>query len=159
MSEREDFYIGYQPRASNATALLMRRLTLVLLVIALLISLVFVLSQQPFAASYFEFGRARGFSGTIIERPLPMVRIPRAGGNSASSYTLVGAGKHGAGGEVAGLEGRTVRLNGTIIHRDGMTMIEVAPGSVRPTDQVPGSVAESPEDLGAAVFSGEIVDS
>jgi len=54
--------------------------------------------------------------------------------------------------------GRRVELEGTLVWRDGRTMVELAAGSLRPLEAEPGP---SPplESLGRRVLRGEIVDS
>src|SRR6185369_14979761 len=74
------------------------------------------------------------------------------------SYALVAEGKHGAQTAVAGLDGKMIKLRGTLIHRDSIEMIEVAAGSVQVIGQDAASAPAS-EDLGRQSLTGEIVDS
>jgi hypothetical protein len=75
---------------------------------------------------------------------------------------LVAPGKHGAAVEVADYDNQRVRLQGALIYRDGMMMIEVVPRSLvslnADTSKLP-TITPSPEALGAFTLVGEIVDS
>jgi len=117
--------------------------------------------QGPFDPGVFEFGVVRSFEGLIQEGPYPMLLVERPGdsGDAAvSDFFLVRVGKHGAADEVAGLDGRQVRLEGSLIYREGKTMIEVVGGSVEPLGD-PTRRPRGSEDLGIQTLSGEIVDS
>jgi hypothetical protein len=76
-SEREDFYVGYLPRAPRAVAKRTRRLTAALIICALAAAALFVWGQREFAASYFEFGQYRQFEGVVRERPYPSLSVSR----------------------------------------------------------------------------------
>jgi len=75
-----------------------------------------------------------------------------------SSYLLVAPGKHGAGGLLAGFDGRAIRLKASLIYRDGATMLEIVPSSLQPSVNAP---VRPPDliDMGAVTLAGEIVDS
>ncbi|MFN7936584.1 MAG: hypothetical protein U0R19_24895 [Bryobacteraceae bacterium] len=147
---REDeFYVGYLPQAPVGVARVVRRAVIGLLVMVVLLSVVMVLAQMPFAASSFEYGVVREFAGVLYEQPFPHVVT------NEGTFLLAGAGKRGSR-EVAGHDGQDVRLRGSRILRAGLTMIEVETGSVRF-----GAASHGPEkvvDLGRGALSGEIVD-
>lgn len=152
------FYVGYVARSAQAVARFIRpRLTLLAVSLAAL-SVLAAAAGAPLGNGRFEYGTVRSFEGRIIESPYPVLAVRRAEASRAawSYYLLAGPGKHGAGAEVAGLDGKTVRLTGTAAHRDGETLIEVA---ARP-DTLPGD--SQPLDsliaLGSVTLSGEIVD-
>jgi hypothetical protein len=158
MTETE-FYVGYFPRAGAALAgFLRRRIVSLITIIAALAAGAALLSPR-LGSGRFEYGLSRNFDGRVIESPYPVLAVPRPGSAHPawSYYVLVGQGKHGAAPAVRGLDGRDVRLSGTLIHRDGNTAIEVVdqpaarPGPDRPLDPI--------EDLGNIVLTGEIVDS
>lgn len=71
---------------------------------------------------------------------------------------LVAPFKHGAAELVQGQDGRRVRLAGTLIHRDGIRMIEVRPESVEPASPEGRRASTAPVASGLATISGEIVD-
>ncbi len=156
----DDFYIGYQRRAPAGLGKFLRRAVVALGAGAALVAVVLAALQGEFDPGVFEFGVVRELAGVVHERPHPLLLVERPGdaGGEPSRYLLVGEGKHGADGEVAGLDGRRVRLRGTLIHRQGQTMVEVVGGSVEPIG-APVAVAAAAVDLGRQTLRGEIVDS
>jgi hypothetical protein len=149
MSDPE-FYVGYVPRAPCGLASRMKQACIALLLMAAAVALVLVFSQQPFADSRFEWGQAREFAGVVRATPVPMLI-------GSQPYLLVGPGKHGVGGAVASLDGRSVRLRGSLIERGDQRAIEVLP------DSIDAGSAAAPRGattvLGPAELTGEIVDS
>jgi hypothetical protein len=79
--------------------------------------------------------------------------------NRQSSFLLVAPGKHGLSGAVKGLEGKSVRLKGSLIERGRDRMLEVLPESLRETAPLPNHAASEPVGLGPVRLRGEIVDS
>ncbi|HSB53446.1 MAG TPA: hypothetical protein VLD58_03785 [Gemmatimonadales bacterium] len=158
MTETE-FYVGYFPKAGAALARFLRRRILFLVIALAVLAAALALLAPRLGRGMFEYGLMRDFDGRVIESPYPVLAVARPGSARPawSYYVLVGPGKHGAGRSVVGLDGRSVHLSGTLIHRDGSTAIEVAG---RPTAR---SGADQPldpiEDLGDMVLTGEIVDS
>jgi len=167
MPERNDeFYVGYLPTAPRGFASRARFATTVILALATLLALVLVSSQGQFAKSEFEFGVYRDFSGVVDARPYPTLLVERPGASDAASrfsrYHLVAFGKRGAHELVSRYDGRSVRLQGSLIYRAGHTMIEIVDGSVEPLDGDPGEALRPlpgrEEDLGEMTLVGEIVD-
>jgi hypothetical protein len=71
-------------------------------------------------------------------------------------YLPVAPGKHGVEAALAGLDGHHLRLRGSLIEREELSMIEVLPETVHAgsTDRR----ASHSVSFGAAEFTGEIVD-
>ena len=162
-----EFYVGYLPKAPQTIARFVRRIVLGLGLLAVSVALVLVLGQMPFANSAFEFGKLRTFEGIIETRPYPTLLVARPGETGPgqvgeeekySRYLLVAPGKHGADDLVTALDGKQVSLQGQLIYREGGTMIEIAPGSIKLPHTSPVSQAAM-RDLGAVTVMGEIVDS
>src|SRR6266478_839071 len=157
-----DFYVGYLPKAPTALAGFVRKVIIVLGLLALTAALVFVIGQKPFADSAFEYGKVRSFEGVVETRPFPTLLVERPGEvgqqEKYSRYLLVAPGKHGADDFAASFDGKQVRLQGQLIYRDGATMVEIAPGSIAVVDAAP-AVQEATGDLGTVTVTGEIVDS
>jgi hypothetical protein len=151
---QSEFFVGYLPQQPPATARRVRGAVLAVSAAGLLLAGVLVLGQQPLPEAAFDYGRARPFSGTLQERPVPTLW---AGAASPDGYLLVAPGKHGAGMLVAGLEGRGVDLQGKLIQRDGVGMIEIVPGTLRPSGAA-GPAPPAAERLGRVRLVGEIVD-
>ncbi len=157
-----DFYVGYLPKAPTALARFVRRVIVVLGLLAVTTSLVLIVSQMPFANSTFEYGKVRSFEGIVVTQPFPTLLVARPGEigqqDKYSRYLLVAPGKHGADELVASFDGKQVRLQGQLIYREGGTMVEITPGSVSIVNTAPAA-QETTRNLGAVSLTGEIVDS
>lgn len=158
MSEAE-FYIGYQAEAPSGLARFIRLCVVGLAAVALAVAGVLAGSQGDFGDGVFEFGSRTTLEGRLSIEPVPALLVDRRGGAS-SHYLLVAPGKFGAGELVEPLAGRRVRLEGTLVHRDGRTLVELVPDSIEPLDDT--VVTPDPlrwTDLDERTFVGEIVDS
>ncbi|HEY6904984.1 MAG TPA: hypothetical protein VI216_11800 [Candidatus Acidoferrales bacterium] len=157
-----EFYIGYLPKAPVGIRRRVLALVILLLVLCTACAFLFAKSQKTFANSLFEFGKERVFEGTIEEAPYPILSIKRPGASLSSAayshYLLVAAGKHGANAQVAKYVGKDVRLRGSLIYRDGQTMIELVNGSIAEVASAQRP-PEAPSMLGEFTLTGEIVDS
>ncbi len=162
MNEDADFYVGYLPHSPTSLRRFVQRIVLALGLLVILVAGLLALLQMPFAKSYFEFGKQRDFQGTLIAEPYPtlIVRRPgQAGPNEAvSAYLLVAPGKHGADTLIRSSTGKHVTLHGQLIYREGHTMIEIEPGSIRVAESLPATAMQT-RDLGPLTLTGEIVDS
>jgi nitrite reductase/ring-hydroxylating ferredoxin subunit/DMSO/TMAO reductase YedYZ heme-binding membrane subunit len=152
------FYVGYLPQAPAPVARFVRRVVVLIAVVALGLAVVLVVAQAPFAAARFEYGTHRMFHGTVREHPYPFLQTEAEDGGAPRIVPLVAPGKHGAAALTAGFDGRAVSLEGTLIEREGRTMVEVVPGSVRERAGGAPPVLML-EELGETTLSGEIVDS
>jgi len=157
-----DFYVGYLPKAPAVLARFVRRIVIMLSLLAVTVAVLLAFGQMPFANSAFEYGKLRPFDGIVEARPYPTLVVARPGETGRqgeySRYLLVGPGKHGADDLVAGFDGKQVHLVGQLVYRGGRTMVEVTGGSIIPVDGGPAN-QEITRDLGAVTVSGEIVDS
>lgn len=157
-----DFYVGYLPKAPTALARFVRKVVIVLGLLAVTAALVLVVGQMPFARSAFEYGKLSSFEGIVVTRPFPTLLVTRPGQVANqykySRYLLVAPGKHGADDLMASFDGKQVRLQGQLIYREGGTMLEIAPSSIAVIDTAP-TIQEMTRDLGTVTLTGEIVDS
>ncbi len=162
--DNDEFYVGYRPQAPARTAQYVRRRVVALMLVAALLAVVLVAAQDRFAQAWFEFGNHRSFDGYVSEFPYPTLLVERPHAEDSavpfSRYLLSVPGKYGAQEALAGLDGKRVRLSGTLIYRDDQTMVEVLPDSVQTLE---GLRADAPAaetaSLGSFRLSGEIVDS
>jgi len=167
----DEFYVGYLPRAPRGIAARVRWATAALGLVAAAVAVLLVHGQRGFDPGTHEYGVVREFRGVIRERPYPLLQLPRPGrpdravadSASDSTYYLTARGKAGAAALVAGLDGRPVRLRGSLVHRDALTMVEIA-GEVEPlagqaASELEGLPAPPVADLGERTLTGEIVDS
>lgn len=105
-----------------------------------------VAARRPFSTARFEFGTTPSFEGWVEARPYPTLLVDRPDGGHSRE-------------QVAGLEGKRVRLDGSLIYRDDQTMIELS-GTPSEIDAGAGRPAEGwSEDLGVHTYVGGIVDS
>lgn len=156
----DDFYTGYLPQAPEGIARHVRRAVILGLAVVAGVAVLAATSQRPFATAFFEFGTPRSFEGIVEVEPVPMLRVQRPGSTVPSRYFLVAFGKRGADAQVRGLHGKRVKLEGTLIHRDDQTMIELVDGTVE--EQASGGAsptASRRQNLGQLTLRGEIVDS
>ena len=152
--EPSDFYIGYEPRMAPALARRIRAAAVVLLAIAVVLPVVLIAAHDRFAPGVFEFGRTRVVEGRLVEFPYPALDVsPR------EFYWLVGPGKHGSSALVRGLDGRSVRVRGSLIERDGEKMLQLAPDDI---ETLAGSSETKPSAtvrIRTVSVVGELVDS
>jgi hypothetical protein len=148
----DDFYVGYLRKAPAGLGKLVARIAAGIVLAGLVVSAVLILGQPQFAASKFEYGEYRDYAGVIEEWPCPILVTDDA------SFLLVAPGKHGLSDTVKGLQGKHVRLKGSLIERAPDRMIEVIPGSIAADARQSQLAARGVIDLGPVTLRGEIVD-
>ena len=158
MAAGVDFYIGYLPRAPKTVAGFIIRVMIGFTALGLAICLALIFGQQPFPRAVFEFQQYRDFAGVIEANPYPALLVARPTATTFSRYLLVDTGKHGADVSIHGFAGKQVSLRGSLIYRDGQTMIELVPGTLAFQSQTPVQPSTAIE-LGPVTVVGEIVDS
>ena len=166
---REAFYVGYQDRAPAVLGRFLRRVVLLLILAAIGVAVLLVVLQAPFDPGVFEFGVVKRYQGVLVEDPVPLLVIDQpvgVGGEITSRFLLVAFGKQGAEPEIEGLAGQEVRLDGSLIYREGVAMLELVAGSVEALppggsaqEGPPAAPLAAPIDLGRQTLRGEIVDS
>jgi hypothetical protein len=160
-SQEREFYIGYLDPAPFGPRRFRRRVVSILAVAVVAVAITLAASQQPFAPGVFEFLNYRTLEGVIDETPYPSLLVERPGavGAGYSRYFLVAEGKAGAGSEVAGLDGKRVTAEGTLIYLNGQTLFEIKPGSIGADTRTGRLEKPAAEALGEVTLEGEIVDS
>lgn len=162
MKREDDFFVGYLPTPPGVSKR-MNRIVTALAISVLAIAATVGIAQHGFAHSRFEFGQYRSFEGVLLERPYPMLLVMRPGDTRHSSpfsvYLLVDQFKYGANDRVRGFNGQRVSLEGELIYREGSSMIELKPGSIRKMNPADPSGAPALISFGPLTLTGEIVDS
>ena len=161
--DEEEFFIGYAPPMPPRLGRFVRRVVIGIGCFVVIVAVTLASGHLRLEGGTFEFGHPKSFSGTIVERPYPGLRLDGVGSNVEPWPLLVAPGKHGADALVRGLDGRHITLTGTRIQRGAHTMIEVEPASL------PSRVSEAASmvatalleqsDKAAVELTGEIVDS
>lgn len=157
------FYVGYADAIPTETRAFLRPRMVAVFAFAILLVAAVAASQRPFEPSVYEFGVVREFSGWISTKPTPALIALRPGNTAhcgaVSTFPLVQPGKFGALDLVEPLEGKHVKLKGTLVHREGSAMIEVVPDSVFDSQLGQTPHVSQNESLGMQRLEGEIVDS
>lgn len=158
----DDFYIGWQAAAPSGLTRFVRRRVLTLLTASAALGAVLALARAPFSSARFEYGVVRSFAGRLEHIPYPTLVVARPGAEgSASRWLLTVFGKRGAEGATAAHDGHDVRFEGSLIHRDGVTMVELLPETLvdlGTADTRPSAIAASVPGGMPTRFEGEIVD-
>ena len=132
--DRDEFFIGYAPPMPPRLARYVFRVVVGLVCAVLIWGITVAAGHVPLEGGTFEFGHPQRFTGTLVERPYPALRLDGENGNATPWLLLVAPGKHGADGIIVGWDRRHVTLEGTRIHRNAHTMIEIDPASLRAAD-------------------------
>ena len=160
MPERDDeLYVGYLPQAPPGVAAWTRRVVALVFVVVAALAVVLAAAQRPFSKAVFEFGVERRFEGVMRADPHPVLEVARPGvapdSGTVSRYLLVNPFKHGA--EIGGHDGERVRLSGSLIYRDDLTMLEILPEETEPLER--GAPPSPERHFGPHTLVGRIVDS
>jgi hypothetical protein len=172
MMDNNEFYIGWQPKASAANARFIRGVIVILLLIMLVVAILLAVQQRKFSTGQFEFGRLTEVKGLYQRLPVPAVKVMTskdAVGNSGFiTIPLVGYGKSGAEGVIAELEKQSgtsfdqkeVVFRGTLIYNDGKTLLQIDRHD-HPMVRVAAAKTPIPviqKQLGTVELTGEILD-
>jgi nitrite reductase/ring-hydroxylating ferredoxin subunit len=154
-----EFYVGYLKRVPSGIARFTRTAASALALFVPVATAIMAAAQSPVDRGEYEFGVSRRFTGTLFEQPLPLLRVSSAGGGTLS-FPLVGPGKSGLPAFAHGHSGQKVEFRGSLIIRDGLTMIEVNDeASFHTVDGAVATPAPSRvESLGRVKLAGELVD-
>ena len=160
-----EFYVGWEERAPRSSVRSLRVVISLVLLFSFGSAWVLGRGNAKLPVAGFDFGAPRSFVGTLFGAPVPLLSVERPGlvqsFPATSEYPLTGFGKFGAEPLIAPYLGKRVALEGTLIYRDGKTLIELVQGSIRPMEGE-GRRASAPpvaERLGIHTLRRSIVDS
>lgn len=170
---KDEFYIGWMPDAPNSFAKHVRKVIIVLVILAVAGGIVLSLGQKKFDTSNFEFGQLTEVKGIYHQFPVPSLKVMTKqdafGNTSYITMPLVGYGKFGAEGVIAELEKeknasfdkKQVTFKGTLLYSDGKTLMQIDKNDqplidVSNTDEKISSVEI--KELGTVQLTGEVLD-
>lgn len=162
--DRGDFYVGYLKMPATLRAFVIRVLP-VLLAATAAVAFFLSYSQGDPGNGVWEDNALPSFVGRAETSPYPLIRVStddRAA--PVATMLLVGEGKHGGSQSVEALAGRFVRIEGTVLTRDHVQLLEVAkvtevdPRAALASKTAARLMSTSVEPLGKATLRGEIID-
>lgn len=130
----DEFFIGWE-RPPQGYARRVKHLALVLCGLSSVLALLVAIRQQSPGRGEWETGQTLSIEGIAFCRPYPMLRaMNRSPGGPVRTYLIVSAGKFGAAERMQAYDSQPVRLTGTLLHRDGRRMLELAelPDAIAP---------------------------
>lgn len=169
--ELDEFYVGYKAKAPPSYAQRIKLFVSLLIIAIPVLAFVITKGERSFATSSFELGQLTELEGVLTMSPFPMLKMDlgtdRRGNKVYQSVLLIGFGKFGAEPTIAAmeakqgekLEGKKVKLEGTLIYHDGKTLLELTK-KVNALKEVKESLPlnSSRTDFGEITLSGEIAD-
>ncbi len=135
--DKNEFYIGWQPKAPGSFVKHVRKVLIVLMILVIATGIVLGLQQRKFSTASFEFGQLTEVKGIFQQFPVPSLKVVSKqdvlGHTSYITMPLVGYGKFGAEGVIAELENeksmslnnKELTLKGTLLYSDGKTLLQI----------------------------------
>jgi hypothetical protein len=128
LPDRDEFFIGWLP-APRRYVRFLRPLVGVLLLASVGAAVLVATRQRDPGPGRWDNDGIVTFSGVAEVGPYAAVRVPgERPGDPPRTLLLVEEGKFGAPPRVAPLRDQAVRVTGTLLHRDGRALLELAAG-------------------------------
>ena len=156
--KQNEFYVGYHDKMPFGIKSFIKLKISMVAILTVFISMILVLTQKAFYPSQFEYLNYQSFTGIILEKPYPMLLVNQPV-KGKSAYYLVDFGKFGASQSVKSLNGRSVKLSGSLIYRDNQTMLEIESGKIEIIENTDSVFTNESEISSNVTLVGEIVDS
>ena len=103
-----DFYIGWMPAAPGSFVKHIRKVIIVLFLLAIAVGVVVALLQKQFSTAVFEYGHLTRVKGIYLQHPVPSIKVIAQkdpfGRSTYLTMPLVGYGKFGAEGTISEIE-------------------------------------------------------
>lgn len=131
---KNEFYIGYIPKAPKGIARFVIAFVVVLFVIMGALSYFLSTSHDHITNGTYEYGELTEVTGVIRMEPVPHIRILADNeGKVGKNIMLIDFGKFGARTSVESMQEKIgddissyeVKIRGTLIYQDGMTLMEL----------------------------------
>lgn len=160
-ARHDEFFVGYLP-APARTVRLMRVIAVALCIAAVIIAIAIATLRRPPGRGTWDDATKRTFTGVITASPFPALHLTEPAGDLpvGTALLLVDEGKFGAR-RAIDLRGKRSRVQGFLLQRDKLAMIELAPDPealASITDTLPAPAPEPSEASNAIELTGEIVD-
>lgn len=161
--DKDEFYIGYSNKLDKGIGHFIKRVVLLIFVIMVGLVVLWSTNQEFANEGKFELGTKIELKGVLIAHPYPMLRI-EANQQVGRDVLLLGFGKFGAEQSLAQLDdnkldGKQLKITGTLIYYDGKTLFEIdsdVEQNVEVGDYIGYDYKE--ESLGLVNLKGEVVD-
>lgn len=156
-----DFFVGYLPTPPR-TARRMRIIAIALCIASIIAAIAITTLRRNPGRGTWDDSTKRTFTGIITTSPFPSLHLTEAAGDLpiGTALLLVEEGKFGARRAVA-FDGKRSRVQGFLLQRDQLAMIELTPeldALVHITDTSPATTPATIEASGSIELTGEIVD-
>lgn len=173
MNNKDDFYIGWQANAPVSFAKKVKQFVIALAVLVPILAFTLVSQQRGFSSSNFEFGELTTIQGILSLEPVPMLKVQNGrdafGNHIVQTILLVGFGKFGAtetlqkierrGDVWTSLNNRRIKLNGTLIYKEGKILLELTEGTNSIVEvSTSSSIEPKKNEYGQISLKGEIMD-
>ena len=159
MSERDDFFIGWEEKVSPPLGSFVRKITIGVLFLVLVIAVMAAAFQQTIGSGSWNL-EVKEFSGVFINSPVPLLVVSDESGDDFGVYYLVSEFKHGIPTKMAEENHlHKVTLQGSLIKNDHGQMIEVVAGSIAEVDGAQTNPLQMTMIADDFTICGEIVDS
>ncbi len=169
---KNEFYIGYQPKAPEQTASFIKKVIGVVGLGICVVALILAWGQKKFSPSVFDYGINSTVEGYYFEKPVPHIAVPlginSAGREFFQNVLLVGFGKAGATNVMTklqsrkgkSLEGAKVELTGFMIYGNGKALLQVTEEDNSNIVFLSGATApvQILDSMSVTTLNGEIVD-
>ncbi len=165
MPKNDEFYVPYIEGSLGAkTKKILKRFTVVVMLLIIASALLFSFSQKPFKNSTFELTSVTKITGIFHENPYPMLRVEVAK-NTFKNILLLGFGKSSANPfleklqhEVKNLNGKTLSIEGNLIYYNGKTLIQITDDEKVTLVSNTEVKIPSKETISEMTLQGEIID-
>ena len=161
---KNDFYVGYLPKAPKRVARFVLIIVLVLFLIGGGMGYFLSFSHRTINNGVYEFGELTEITGKLHLDPIPYIRIKEGG--IGKNIMLIDFGKFGARSSVekirdavgGDLDKVDVTIRGTLIYHDGFTLMELTESENALISFSAGQSEMSVRPLINKTLKGEIVD-
>jgi hypothetical protein len=145
----EDFFVGYLATPPKLSRFLRRVVPAILLVVVIAAGLIAARQRDPGNGEWDS--QDRELEGTLVTQPYPML-LSRDG----RTFVLVAEGKHAIELPATATDGAILRVQGTIIQRGLLRLLEATKFTAAGTNSSPAKIRVL--SVESRTFRGEIID-